>query len=401
MHLWDSTQQLTIQKRTAWFSIAAVSLTASLFAASCTPVAQDESQPQNSRPAAAARPPASSNSVHGVAPGKPKPDPKPPAPSKPSPTTTTPTSTGSTTSFVTKGERLGVGGCPVFPRDNAFHADIGKLPVRADSAAVIKAEGASEIVRAGFSANVWEGSRKGVPINIADSHTDKLIDFLGTPTSSIFEHKGHPIPKNPRLEGWPGIAWDRHLLVVDTATCISSEFFYVTPASMNPAGYWVAQKAVKLDLRSNASKGRGTTVASGLSLLSGMVRYDEVASGRIDHVIAMSLPKVKDAPAIWPAFATDGRSSDPNAPAMGSWFRLRADADLSALGPEARIVAKALQEHGAVLTDTNFTGMALRGEPDTRWDDKDLATLKKLTLTDFEVVDASPMMVNRSSLQIR
>ena len=36
---------------------------------------------------------------------------------------------------------------------------------------------------------------------------------------------------------------------------------------------------------------------------------------------------------------------------MGSWFRLRADADLSGLGPQA-LVARAMQTYGAVLADT-------------------------------------------------
>ncbi|MEZ5350465.1 MAG: hypothetical protein R2714_14885 [Microthrixaceae bacterium] len=37
---------------------------------------------------------------------------------------------------------------------------------------------------------------------------------------------------------------------------------------------------------------------------------------------------------------------------MGTWFRLRSDADLSGLGPQARVIAEALQEYGAVLMDT-------------------------------------------------
>ena len=93
-------------------------------------------------------------------------------------------------------------------------------------------------------------------------------------------------------------------------------------------------------------------------MLSGLVRYEEVAAGRVDHAVGINLPKVKLAPPIWPANRTDGRSTDPSAPAMGTWFRLRPEVDLSTLGPQARIIAEAMKVHGAVLSDT---GVRLRG----------------------------------------
>ncbi|MGB3411268.1 MAG: hypothetical protein WBA45_08710 [Microthrixaceae bacterium] len=304
--------------------------------------------------------------------------------------------------FVSQGTRLGVGGCPIFPDDNAFHASIGSLPVRSDSADVITSIGGATLgVRPAFSAGIWQGSRSGVPINVVDSRTSEIVDFVGGEYSYLSDLGRHPLPVNPRYEGWPGIAWDRHLLVVDSATCISSEFFYVTPAWMNPFGFWVAQTAVKIDLSTNKPRARGATTASGLSMLTGTIRYDEVASGRLGHTIAMSIPKIKKAPPVWPAFGTDGRSTDPNAPAMGSWFRLKPDTDLSTLGPQARVVAEALKLHGAVVTDTNSHGMAMGGEPDTRWDDADLGTLQQLNASDFEIIDPTQMIVDPSTMQIR
>ena len=55
---------------------------------------------------------------------------------------------------------------------------------------------------------------------------------------------------------------------------------------------------------------------------------------------------------MWPALGGDGTSSDPDAPPMGSWLRLRPDADLTGLGPQALVVARALQEHGVIAQDT-------------------------------------------------
>jgi hypothetical protein len=125
-----------------------------------------------------------------------------------------------------------------------------------------------------------------------------------------------------------------------------------------------------------------------------------VAAGRVDHVLSAALPMISSDPAIWPAMATDGRSAHPDAMPMGTWLRLRRDADLSQLGPQAQVVARALREHGAVLADTAPT-FVLRGEPDERWDQDDLGTLSTLDLGDFEVVDAAPMMLERSSYALR
>lgn len=283
-----------------------------------------------------------------------------------------------------------------------FHATITSLSVRSDSAAVLAAMGGGRLaVRAGFSASIWEGSRLGLPINVVDSRTVAPVDVIGGLYSYNSDLSGHAIPANPRIEGWPGMAWDRHLLLVDAATCTSSEFFYVTPPSMNLAGRWFAETAVKVDLGTNVPRARGTATASGTSMLAGLTRFDEVAAGRIDHVIGVAIPTIKADVVNWPATGTDGRSRDSNAPAMGSWLRLRSDVDLSKLRPQARVIARALQQHGAMVVDTNASGLALSGEPDVRWDDQDLATLGGLSAADFEVVDPTPMKVADGSYRIR
>lgn len=311
-------------------------------------------------------------------------------------------SSGPASSYITPGTRLGVGGCPIYPDDNVFHATITSLPVRSDSAAVLAAMGGARLtVRAGFSASIWEGSRLGLPINVVDSRTTPSVDVIGGLYNYLSDLSGHAIPASPRIEGWPGMAWDRHLLLVDSATCTSSEFFYVSPPWMNFAGRWAAETAVKVDLQTNLPRARGTATASGTSMLAGLTRFDEVASGEIDHVIGVAIPTIKTGVVNWPATGTDGRSSDPNAPAMGSWLRLRSDVDLSKLRPQARVIARAMQRHGAMVVDTTVSGIALSGEPDLRWDDQDLATLGGLSAADFEIVDPTPMKIADGSYQIR
>lgn len=311
----------------------------------------------------------------------------------------TPTTSGS---WITAGDRPGIGSCPLFPPTHAWHASVGALPVHRRSAELIAAQ-ASTPVRAGFGSTVWMGSRAGVPVNLVDGRTaprvDVVVNLWGTDGANL----GLPLPEVPRFEGWPAKAWDAHLLVVDTSTCESRELLNVRDPSDDVLGLgggrWYADSAGTFDLASNARSG-GTATASGVSLLAGQVRFDEVSSGEIDHVLSATLTGISGSPAVWPAMSSDGASTDPDAMPMGTWLRLRADADLSGLGPHARVITDALREHGAVVTDTG-PGLTLQGEPDERWDTEDLRTLGNLSMSDFEVVDAAPMMVDRDSFELR
>lgn len=302
--------------------------------------------------------------------------------------------------------RLPIGGCPVFPADHAFHARVDGLPVRADSPVVTGAPGPNRApLRAGFTAGVWEGSRVGIPVNVVDGSTARRADFVVA--SAYFESSGTarlgvPMPADPRFEGWPGRAWDKHLLVVDTDTCTTREMINVMPPGENltAGGNWYADAVGSFDLRSNRPAARPVT-ASGVSMLAGMVRYDEVASGALHHAVGMALPETRHGSHLWPAMGTDGRSTSPGAPVLGSWFRLRADADLSGLGPQARVIAKALQRHGAVAVDSGGHAPTLGGEPDERWDDRDLAGLGRFSLRDFELVDAAGLRDRPDSFRIR
>jgi len=351
----------------AWRATSAAALLA-LVAAACAPVAEDP----------AAR-----------------------APSVVREPTGTPGNNAPAGTYITSGERLGVGGCPLFPRNNVFHADASTLQVTPRSDATIAAAGPSMQLKSSFRSAIWQGSRGGVPVNIVDSRTTPMVNVIGGAYSYVSDLDAHPIPAAPRIEGYPGMAWDRHMLLVDSATCRSHEFFYVTPPFAPFTSQWVAQTVVKIDLTSNATR-RGSAIASGGSMLARMLRYDEVASGRIDHVLGVSLPSISNLAPVWPAISGDGRSTNPDAPRMGTWLRLRGDADLSGLGPDARLIAEALQQHGAVLGDTGPPDtFVLVGENDSRWNDADLRTLGTLTMSDFEVVDPTPMKVADNSYEIR
>ena len=162
-------------------------------------------------------------------------------------------------------------------------------------------------------------------------------------------------------------------------------------------GRWQADAGARWDLDSLAFGGPATT-ASRLPLLPGTLTYDEVVAGEVRHVVWAGAPSLSSSRFVWPALATDGMSDSPDAPPMGAWLRLRADADLDGLGPQARVIAEGLQRHGMILSDTSNQNFGLRGTPDGRWDRADLRTLERFLPTDFEVVDPSGVMVAPDSM---
>jgi hypothetical protein len=136
--------------------------------------------------------------------------------------------------------------------------------------------------------------------------------------------------------------------------------------------------------------------AAGLPILPGLVRYDEVASGEIDHVIRFTAPRTANA-YVWPAShrAPTGSSTDPP---MGVIVRLKASVDISGYSPANQVILRALKKHGMVLAD-NGSSWYMSGVPDERWNNDDLHRLNGIMGSNFEVVDVSSLKVADGSYQ--
>jgi len=134
-----------------------------------------------------------------------------------------------------------------------------------------------------------------------------------------------------------------------------------------------------------------------LPILPGLVRYDEVAAGDIDHVIRFTAPRT--APSyVWPAShkAGSGGSSDPP---MGTWFRLKASFDISGFSPQNQVILRALKVHGMVLAD-NGSSWYMSGVPDPGWDNSDLHALGSVPGSAFEAVDVSSLKISNTSYAV-
>ena len=203
----------------------------------------------------------------------------------------------------------------------------------------------------------------------------------------------YPIPPNAPIEGGAQSTGDRHVLVVDKDAC---KLYETWDSHLQPDGSWHAGSGATWSLTSNALRPTGWTSAdaAGLPILPGLVRYDEVASGRIDHAIRVTV-NATDARWIWPARHKAG-TANPNLPPMGQRLRMRADVDISAFSPANQVILRALKTYGMIVAD-NGSSWYISGAADSRWNDDDLHKLTGLHGSDFEAVDESSLMVDPNS----
>ncbi|MDQ3986730.1 MAG: hypothetical protein M3280_09565 [Actinomycetota bacterium] len=93
------------------------------------------------------------------------------------------------------------------------------------------------------------------------------------------------------------------------------------------------------------------------------VRWDEIRTGAIDHVLKVSIntPAMRHA---WPMIGSDGDSLDPSAPPQGARLRIKPSVDLSQLdlSPAALVLATALQRYGVIVGDSSGAAVSMKLE---------------------------------------
>ena len=265
--------------------------------------------------------------------------------------------------------------CTLFPATNVWNRRVDSLPLAGSSPTLINTIGASSRGHPDFG----EYLGYGIPYNVVGSSTPRSSVSFTWPDES--DAGPYPIPPNPKVEGGS----DRHILMWDVEGCRLYELFAATKTSSG----WRAGSGAIWDLRSNALRPDGWTSAdaAGLPILPGLVRYEEVASGAINHAIRFTAPVTRDAH-IYPARHHAGAGSSSAYPPMGLRVRLKADFDMSGYSPRMRVILVAMQRYGMILAD-NGSPWYFSGVSDVRWDDDELNELKELRGSDFEVVDTT------------
>jgi hypothetical protein len=273
-----------------------------------------------------------------------------------------------------------IGGCPVFPRDNAWNQRVDKLPVLPNSDAIVRSIGWSSTMHPDFGSGLWEGGPIGIPfVTVGRSQARVHVRF---DYASESDKGPYPIPRSVPIEGGRQSDGDRHVIVVDRSRCRLYELFATYPHSSG----WSAGSGAIWNLRSNHLRPRGWTSAdaAGLPILPGLARWAEVKRGHIDHALRFTASRTRNA-FVFPArhFASD--LTDPNLPAMGQRLRLKRSFDVSRFPRQARIVLKALKRYGMILAD-NGSSWYVSGAPDPHWSNDQLHTLGRVPGSAFEVV---------------
>jgi hypothetical protein len=292
-------------------------------------------------------------------------------------------------------------GCPMLPLDNIWNTPVDTLPVAAQSSTYVSAIGPTNYLHPDFGSGIWPdpgGFPIGIPYNVVTASQPAIsVTFDYTDESDLGPY---PIPVNPLNEGNPtDVNSDRHLLIVDTSACKLYELF----AADHSSGQWHAGSGAIFDLKSDALRPAGWTSAdaAGLPILPGLVRYDEVAAGTINHAIRFTAQGTNGT-YIWPARHQTPSAShnSPSLPPMGQRFRLKASTNISSFDPKVQIILVALKKYGMILAD-NGSPWYISGVPDPRWDNNALHLLQTLHGSDFEAVDESSLMVSANSGQAK
>jgi hypothetical protein len=289
-----------------------------------------------------------------------------------------------------------LGSCTVFPQppastsprapslatEAAWNQDISKAPRAANSAAVIAyidSHGGDHLHPDFGSPAVY-----GFPYSVVGAGQPELpIHYTAYGDES--SPGPFPVSGGAPIEGGRHSDGDRHVLVVDRDTCKLFELYrsFFVP---KPKPHWNADAGIEWDLRSAALRPDGWTSAdaAGLPIFPGLVRYDEVATGHLDHAIRVTVDSSRNA-WVHPASHCAGDTDSAAAPAMGTRLRLKAGYGLGGFSGGARTIALAMKRYGLIVAD-NGSNWYFSGSSDRRWDDENLNQLKRIPGSAFEVV---------------
>lgn len=267
-----------------------------------------------------------------------------------------------------------------FPADNPWNTAIDTDPIDPNSSVLISSIGTAKAFHPDFGAS-WNGGPFGIPYMVVDNTT--------APVPITFDYAGesepgpYPFPPNAPVEGGANAVGDRHVLVISRDTHKLYETF---DSHLQSGGSWHCGSGALFDLTSNALRPLYWTSAdaAGLPIFPGLVRYDEVAAGSINHALRFTVSRTRRA-FVAPARHWASSNSSASLPPMGMRVRLKASFDISTYPASDQVILRALKKYGMFLAD-NGSDWFFSGAPDPRWNDNELNALKQLHGSDFEVV---------------
>lgn len=295
------------------------------------------------------------------------------------------------------GSQVGVGtmlaGCPIFPNDNPWNVEVdgpGVVITHAyDSELPQSAEahpdfGDYSVNHYGIPYSVVDGGQPDVTTTFtlyadqSDPGPGGWVDANPVTTNAAMGTTAYPfflgmhIEGDPASGGTPGnLPGDQHALVLQQGAhgCTSYEAWNCVVSSSLP--FLCANGAV-FDLSSNALRPAGWTSGdlAGLSILAGLVKYDEVASGVVTHAIRVTFNNTQSgyiAPATHAVSPGDGAGPVGSAyPPMGLRIRMKASVSFVPHLQQSLTIMTAMKKYGLLVADIG-SDWFFQGDSDDRW----------------------------------
>ena len=135
--------------------------------------------------------------------------------------------------------------CSIFPKSNVWNQRVDRLPVAANSDAIIQSIGPDDTLHPDFGSGLWEGAPIGIPITVVRGRqAKKRVRFEYADES---DRGPYPIPRNVKIEGGRQSDGDRHALILDRDNCRLYELFALYPEGNG----WRAGSGAIWNLRTN------------------------------------------------------------------------------------------------------------------------------------------------------
>jgi hypothetical protein len=231
----------------------------------------------------------------------------------------------------------------------------------------------------------------GIPYTVVtNAHATVHVTFDYADESDAVRY---PLGSDSKIEGGSSASGDRHVILVNKDTCRLYELWNVHHTSKG----WTAGSGATWSLKSDKLRPSGWTSAdaAGLAILPGLLRWDEVKAGHVDHAIRFTT-NITDRRYLWPARHQAGSVSNHDYPPMGARFRLKASFPISSYRQDTQVVLRAMKRYGLVLAD-NGSPWYFQGAQSTAWPSGLLDQLKTIPAKAFVAVDTSSLRVTWGS----
>ncbi len=274
----------------------------------------------------------------------------------------------------------------IFPADNHWNKNITKLQVDSLSSQII-ANFSSSGLHADFGSGNYDGAPIGIPyVVVCGSQQKYNVVFRANSYDGNYgseSDKGpYAIPLTAPIEGNGN--GDSHVISVDKDNGILYELYNASKT----ADHWEASSGAIFNLNSDKLRPLGWTSAdaAGLPIFAGLIRYEEIKKGVIDHALRFTLQSANVTPAfIIPARHKVNSSGGVYGVPFGVRFRLKSGFNISGFSKTNQIILKAMKTYGLILADIG-SNMYISGAPDSRWNNDDLHKLGTITANNFEVI---------------